>query len=133
MLKLSTQGISIFNAFNAMYVKAVNTKHIHMFLSITFLIFNQFSIQKKFGKAETKGFLTIPSNTIYVVVNGGLLFFPPWLLSYGHQVHTGLVTSTILLHHLCMSCKWQPPGLPLASHLAMRVDACVATTHVHPT
>ena len=44
------------NAFNAIYVDTVNTKHIHTFLPITFLIFNQFSIRKKFWKAETKGF-----------------------------------------------------------------------------
>ena len=32
-----------------------------MFLPITFLIFNRFSIRKKFWKAETEGFSTIPS------------------------------------------------------------------------
>ena len=52
--------IKAHNAFNAIYVDAVNTKHIHTFLPITFLIFNRFSIHKKFWKAETKGFLTIP-------------------------------------------------------------------------
>ena len=66
MSTLSTLGISISNAFNAIYVDTVNTKHIHTFLPITFLIFNGFSIRKKFWKAETQGFSTIPSNTIYV-------------------------------------------------------------------
>ena len=56
----------ISNAFNAMYVNTVDTKHIYTFLPITFLIFNQFSICKKFWKAETEGFSTIPSNTICV-------------------------------------------------------------------
>ena len=56
----------ISNAFNAMYVDTVNTKHLYTFLPITFLIFNQFSIRKMFWKAETVGFSTIPSNTIYV-------------------------------------------------------------------
>ena len=37
------------------------SKHIHTFLPITFLIFNRFSIRKKFWKAETQGFSTIPS------------------------------------------------------------------------
>ena len=37
------------------------SKHIHTFLPITFLIFNGFSICKKFWKAETQGFSTIPS------------------------------------------------------------------------
>ena len=55
----------ISNAFNAMYVDTVNTKHLYTFLPITFLIFNRFSICKKFWKAETEGFSTI-SNTIYV-------------------------------------------------------------------
>ena len=41
------------NAFNAIYVNTFDTKHIHTFLPITFLIFNQFSICKKFWKAET--------------------------------------------------------------------------------
>ena len=49
------------NAFNAIYVNTVDTKHIHTFLPITFLIFNRFSIRKKFWKAETEGFSTIPS------------------------------------------------------------------------
>ena len=56
----------ISNAFNAIYVDTVDTKHIHTFLPITVLIVNWFSICKKFWKAETKGFSTIPSNTIYV-------------------------------------------------------------------
>ena len=38
----------------------VDTKHIHTFLPITFLIFNLFSIRKKFWKAKTKAFSTIP-------------------------------------------------------------------------
>ena len=48
MLTLSTQSISISNVFNAIYVDTVDTKHIHTFLLITFLIFNGFSICKKF-------------------------------------------------------------------------------------
>ena len=53
--------IRISNAFNAIYDDTVDTKHAHMFLPITFLIFNQFSIHKQFWKAETEGFSTIPS------------------------------------------------------------------------
>ena len=51
----------ISNAFNAIYVDTVDTKHIHTFLPITFLIFKGFSIRKKFCKAKTQGFSTIPS------------------------------------------------------------------------
>ena len=51
----------ISNAFNAIYVDTVGTKHIHTFLPITFLIFNGFSIRKKFWKAEIPGFSTILS------------------------------------------------------------------------
>ena len=50
----------ISNVFNAIYVNTVDTKHIHTFLPITFLIFNGFSIHKKFWKAETQGFSTMP-------------------------------------------------------------------------
>ena len=57
----------ISNAFNAIYVNTVNTEHIHTFLPITFLIFNRFSIQKKFWKAETKGFSTI-SSILYMLI-----------------------------------------------------------------
>ena len=55
------------NAFNAIYVNTVDTKHIHTFLPITFLIFNGFSIPKKFWKAETQGFSTIPS-ILYMLI-----------------------------------------------------------------
>ena len=54
------------NAFNAMYVDIVDTERIYTFLPLTFLIFNQFSIRKKFWKAKTEGFSTTPSNTIHV-------------------------------------------------------------------
>ena len=57
----------ISNALNAVYVDTVNTKHIYMFLPITFLIFNWFSICKKFWKAETEGFSTI-SSILYMVI-----------------------------------------------------------------
>ena len=66
-------------ALNAIYVDTVDTREgslMHSmlsmltlsiqntstyFLPITFLIFNGFSIRKKFWKAETQGFPTIPS------------------------------------------------------------------------
>ena len=67
MWTLSMLSISISNAFNAMYVNTINTKHIHTFLPITFLIFNGFSIRKKFWKAETQGFSTIPS-ILYMLI-----------------------------------------------------------------
>ena len=56
------------NALNAMFVKTVDTtvKTHPTFLPITFLIFNGFSIRKKFWKAETQDFSNIPSNSIYV-------------------------------------------------------------------
>ena len=59
MLTLLRQSIKACNAFNAMYVHTVDTKQIHTFLPITFLIFNQFLIPKKFWKAEAQGFPTI--------------------------------------------------------------------------
>ena len=56
----------ISNVFNAIYVDTIDTKHIHTFLPITFLIFNGCLIRKKFRKAETQGFSTIPS-ILYIV------------------------------------------------------------------
>ena len=41
-------------------------EHTHTFWLITSLILNGFSIQKKFWKAETESFPTIPSNPMYV-------------------------------------------------------------------
>ena len=51
------------NALNAMFVETVDTTlktHPHI-PAHNFLIFNRFSIRKKFWKAETQGFSTIPS------------------------------------------------------------------------
>ena len=45
-------------------------EHTHTFLLITFLILNGFSIRKKFWKAETQSFPTIPSNTVYIKACG---------------------------------------------------------------
>ena len=44
----------------------IGKEHTYTFLLITFLIFNRFSIWKKFWKAETKDFPTTPSNHMYV-------------------------------------------------------------------
>ena len=53
---------------NAMYVEDVEDgkrTYTHI-LAHNFLILNGFSIRKKFWKAETKSFPTIPSNSMYV-------------------------------------------------------------------
>ena len=52
-----------------MYVEDVKDgkrTYTHTFFLITSLIFNRFSIPKKFWKAETESFSTIPSNTVYI-------------------------------------------------------------------
>ena len=53
---------------NAMYVEDVEDgkEHTHTFWLITSLILKGFSIRKKFWKAETESFPTIPSNPMYV-------------------------------------------------------------------
>ena len=53
---------------NAMYVGDVEggKECTHTFWLITSLILNGFSIRKKFWKAETESFPTIPSNSMYV-------------------------------------------------------------------
>ena len=45
-------------------------EHTHTFWLITSLILNGFSIPKKFWKAETESFPTIPSNSMYVEACG---------------------------------------------------------------
>ena len=44
----------------------IGKEHTHTFWLITSLILNGFSIRKKFWKAETESFPTIPSNPMYV-------------------------------------------------------------------
>ena len=53
---------------NAMYVEDVEDgkRTYHTFWLITSLILNGFPIRKKFWKAETESFPTIPSNFMYV-------------------------------------------------------------------
>ena len=63
---VNTRQGSLMHSMLCMSTDTVNTKHLYTFLPITFLIFNRFSIRKKFWKAETVGFSTISSNTIYV-------------------------------------------------------------------
>ena len=62
MLTLNA-SYKISKAFSAMYVDAVDAKDIdskHITRPITFLIFNLFTIWKKFWKAKTKYFSIIP-------------------------------------------------------------------------
>ena len=71
MSKVSKMVWNMNNWSKAIYVKGVkrSSKYIqctNMFLLITSLIVNGFSIQKKFWKAETEGFSAIPSNPMYV-------------------------------------------------------------------
>ena len=73
------------------------SKHIHTFLPITFLIFNGFSIRKKFWKAETQGFFNHTSNTIHVdTVN----------TRQGSLMHSMLpmLTLSIQFSHLIVLC-----------------------------
>ena len=59
---------NIHKGCNAMYVEDVEDgkRTYHTFWLITSLILNGFSIRKKFWKAETESFPTIPSNSMYV-------------------------------------------------------------------
>ena len=80
------QSMSCFNGSNAMLCQYSRYKmhiHVHLFLPITFLIFNKFSIRKKFWNAGNQGFPTILSNPIcrhyrYIGFDGmvGKLWFP---------------------------------------------------------
>ena len=67
MLKVSKVAQYTLKGCNALYVEGVkrSSKWFYTSLLITFLIFNQFPIQKKFWKAETESFPTI-SNAMYV-------------------------------------------------------------------
>ena len=68
MLEVSKVHRELSIQSNVTHVKGVerSSKWSYTSLLITFLIFNGFSIHKKFWKTETYSFPTIPSNTIYV-------------------------------------------------------------------
>ena len=61
-----TQCIDCLARMSKQSIHCVQNKLDSMFLPITFLIFNGFSIRKKFWNAENQGFPTIPPNPIYV-------------------------------------------------------------------
>ena len=86
----------ISNAFNAFYVETVDTKHIHTLLLITFLIFNGFSIRKKFWKAETQDFSTIPS----------ILYMSTLSIQDKDLMHSmlSMLTLSIQFSHLIVLC-----------------------------
>ena len=118
--------IKAYKALNAIYVDTVDTrqgslmhsmlsmstlsiqKHIHTFLPITFLIFNGFSIPKKFWKAETQGFSTIPSilymSTLSIQGKGSLMHS---MLSMSDTVDTVFTPHSTLYNVLCKSHKHQ--------------------------
>ena len=97
----------ISNAFNAIYVNTVDTKHIHTFLPITFLIFNGFSIHKKFWKAETQGFSTIPS-----ILYMSYCQYKTWISNAFNAIYVDTVDTIFTPHStlykvLCKSHKHQ--------------------------
>ena len=87
----------ISNAFNAIYVDTVDTKHIHTFLPITFLIFNGFSIRKKVLESRDPGLFNHTINTIYVDTVD---------TRQGSLMHSMLSMSTLLIQflHLIVLC-----------------------------
>ena len=58
--------IHLSRAVMLMKMSKMGKEHTHTFWLITSLILNRFSIRKKFWKAETLGFSTIPSNPMYI-------------------------------------------------------------------
>ena len=67
------QSMSKMSKIDQIHLRAVmlcmskmGKEHTHTFWLITSLILNGFSIRKKFWKAETESFPTIPSNPMYV-------------------------------------------------------------------
>ena len=59
--KRSKQVMLWWFKYYSMLYQYCRYKHVHTFISITLLIFNRFSIRKKFWSAETQGFSTMPS------------------------------------------------------------------------
>ena len=55
------QSKTCFNGSNTMLCRYCRYKHVHTFLFITLLIFNGFSIWKRFWTADNQGFATMPN------------------------------------------------------------------------
>ena len=84
------------------------SEHIHTFLPITFLIFNGFSIRKKFWKAETQGFSTIPSILYVDTVDtrqGSLMHSMLCMLTQSIQMTYTFVLITFLIFNGFSICK----------------------------
>ena len=78
MLKGLKEALTVLIVTHVTYVKGV--KRSLTVLLITFLIFNRFLIWKKFWKAETETFTTIPANAMYV--EGVKSYFDFWSLQH---------------------------------------------------
>ena len=92
----------ISNALNAIYVDTVDTKHIHTFLPIIFLILKPiFNLQKSFGKLRLRAFQ--PYHQILYMLT---------LLTLGISISDALLPITFLRSHpnsflyVCQQC-WQ--------------------------
>ena len=90
----------ISNAFNAMYVDTVNTKHLYTFLPITLLIFTDFQSTKSFGKLRLWAFQ--PYHQILYMLT---------LLMLGISISTAFLPITFLRSHpnsffcVCWHCR----------------------------
>ena len=107
----------ISNAFNAIYVDTVDTKHIHTFLLITFLIFNGFSIRKKFWKDS--GLFNHTIYTIYVDTVD---------TRQGSLMHSMLSMSTLSIKfshliELCIRCHVRATNTSVDKH-SIKCMAC---------
>ena len=90
----------ISNAFNAIYVNTVDTKHIHTFLPITFLIFNWINLQKDLESWDLGLF------------NHTIKYYICWHCRYRIRISNVLLPITFLRSHpnsflcVCQQC-WQ--------------------------
>ena len=117
------QRMKACNAFNAVYVDTVNTKHIHTFLPITFLIFNWFSIWKSFGKLRLRAFQ--PYHQILYML---ILLIQDKRISnvfnaiYVNTVNTKHESAWCIQCYLCWHCQYKALNSVICSILCMLIQ-----------
>ena len=122
------------NAFNAIYVDTVDTKHIHTFLPITFLIINGFSIRKKFWKAESQGFFNHTISTIHVDTvdtrQGSLMhsMLSMSTLSIQKHIHTFLPITFLIINGFSIRKKfWKAENQGFSTILSLLYMSTLST------
>ena len=97
----------------------IRKEHTHTLLLITFLIFNRFSIHKKFWKAQTRAFQPYHQNTVYmksmskmskidqIHLRAVMLFMSKMLKIRKEHTHTLLLITFLIFNRFSIHKKFE--------------------------